>query len=495
MRLRELFGKAGISCPEYAENIEVKNIVTDSRQVTEGSLFICIKGLRRDGHEYIDKALKNGAVVIVAEQVRDACVGGAAAFIMLDNTRKVAALLYNAYYGEPVKKLKIIGVTGTNGKTTVSTLLYEIFRRSGFSAGLIGTVCRLSADGRVLSPQSEGTANMTTPDPDELYRQLAEMAKDGVEYVFMEVSSHSLALDKVEGIEFDSAVFTNLTQDHLDFHGTMNEYYKAKSKLFAKSRMGIINISGEYGKKLALTCPCPHFTYSVTEGDFYALDVKSRGLGGMSYIHKSPYGELAIETPMMGSIAVENTLAAVALARIYGIDGEMIQKAVREIQGAKGRTERLDINTEEFSVMIDYAHTPDALEKLLLTVRELKPEGRITLLFGCGGERDREKRKIMGSIATKLADSVVITSDNSRGEDPQKIINDILKGIDKEKIYSVIPDRREAIKRTVLEAKAGDVIVLAGKGHEKYEINAEGRLPFDETEIVKNALAERQGRK
>ncbi len=493
--MRELFGRAGIPCPEYAENIEVKNIVTDSRQVTEGSLFVCIKGLRRDGHEYIDKALENGAVVIVAEQVRDACVGGAAAFIMLDNTRKVAALLYNAYYGEPVKKLKIIGVTGTNGKTTTSTLLYEIFRRSGISAGLIGTVCRLSADGRVLSPQNEGTANMTTPDPDELYRQLAEMAKDGVEYVFMEVSSHSLALDKVEGIEFDSAVFTNLTQDHLDFHGTMNEYYKAKSRLFAKSRQGLINIGGEYGKKLALTCPCPFFTYSVTEGDFYALDVKSRGFDGMSYIHKSPYGEIEIETPMMGSIAVENTLAAVALARMYGIDGESIRKAVKEIRGAQGRMERLDINTKEFSVIVDYAHTPDALEKLLLAVRELMGDkGRLTLLFGCGGERDREKRKIMGSIATKLSDRVVVTSDNSRGEDPRKIINDILKGIDKEKIYTVIPDRKEAIKNTVLDAKEGDVIVLAGKGHEKYEINADGKIPFDETEIVKNAIAERQRR-
>ena len=497
MRLGELLGRVGIRCPENAENIEVKNIVTDSRQVTEGSLFICIKGLSCDGHEYIDSAIKNGAVVIVAEQVRDACVGGAAAFIMHDNTRKVAALLYNAYYGEPVKKLKIIGITGTNGKTSTATLLYEIFRRAGFSVGLLGTVCRLSADGRALSPQNdEARANMTTPDPDELYRELAEMVKDRVEYVFMEVSSHSLALDKVEGIEFDCAVFTNLTRDHLDFHGTMDEYYKAKSKLFERSRRALINIGGEYGKKLTLDCPCPFFTCSVTEGDFYALDVKSRGFNGSSYIHKGPYGELEIETPMCGSIAVENTLMAVSVARMYGIDENVIRSSVFEIRGARGRMEKVDIGTDRFSVIVDYAHTPDALERLLHSVRELKDkDGKTVLVFGCGGERDRGKRKLMGAIATRLADRVTVTSDNSRGEDPNQIISDILKGIDKEKPYTVIPDRREAIRRAVLDAKQGDVIILAGKGHERYEINAEGKIPFDETKIVKEALEEIQGRK
>ena len=497
MLLCELFGRAGIDCPEYAENIEVKNIVTDSRQVTDGSLFICIKGLLRDGHEYIDSALKNGASVIVAEQVRDVCVGGAAAFIMLDNTRKAAALLYNAFWGEPAKKLKIIGITGTNGKTSTSTLLYEIFKCAGLSAGLIGTVCRLSADGRALSPKNDDPrAYMTTPDPDELYRELAEMVKDRVEYVFMEVSSHSLALDKVEGIEFDCGVFTNLTRDHLDFHGTMNEYYKAKSRLFAKSRRGLINIGGEYGKQLALECPCPFYTCSVNEGDFYALDVKSRGFGGVSYIHKGPDGDIALSTPMCGSIAVENTLMAVALARTYGIDADVIQRAVSEIHGVAGRMERLDVDTDNISVIIDYAHTPDALERLLLSVREISQgKGKISLVFGCGGERDKGKRKMMGAVAARLADTVIVTSDNSRGEAPEEIIGDILKGIDKERPYRVIPDRREAIMTAVSEARDGDVIVLAGKGHEKYEINAEGKRPFDETEIVKIAFAERQRRK
>lgn len=497
MRVGELFGRAGIPCPENAENIEISNIVTDSRRVTKNSLFICIKGLSSDGHEYIDSAVKNGAVVIVAESVRDACVGGAAALIMLDNTRKVAALLYNAFYGEPVKKLKIIGITGTNGKTSTATLLYEIFRSAGYRTGLLGTVCRLSADGVVLLPSGdEKRANMTTPDPDELYRDLAEMVKDGVEYVFMEISSHALSLHKVDGIEFDCALFTNLTRDHLDFHGTMEEYYKAKRKLFEKSRRALINVGGEYGKRLALECPCPFFTCSVTEGDFYALDVKSRGLSGVSYIHKSSSGELPIETPICGSVGVENTLMAVALARMYGIDQDVIQRTVRQVHGAAGRMEKVDIDTDEFSVIIDYAHTPDALERLLLCVRDMREEnGRISLVFGCGGERDRGKRRLMGAIASRLSDRVTVTSDNSRGEDPCQIILDILKGIDKEKAYSVVPDRREAIERAVLEARAKDIIVLAGKGHEKYEINADGKHPFDETEIVQEALAKRREQK
>lgn len=492
MRLYELFGRAGIAFPQYAENIEIRNIVTDSRQVTEGSLFICIKGLKSDGHKYINEALERGAAVIVAEHVRDACVGGAAAIILHENTRKVAALLYNAYYNDPAKKLKIIGITGTNGKTSTSTLLYEIFRSAGIPTGLIGTVCRLSADGSVLSPKNDfDGANMTTPDPQELYRLLSEMVNDGAEYVIMEVSSHALALHKVDGIEFDLAAFTNLTRDHLDFHVTMNEYYKAKGRLFEMSRRGLINVGGEYGKKLSYGCPCPHFTCSVTEGDFYALDVKRRGVNGISYVHKSPYGELNIESPICGDTAVENTLMAVSMARMYGIDGEIIRKAISKTHGARGRMEKVDTDTDKFTVMIDYAHTPDALERLLLSVRELcSDNGRITLLFGCGGERDRGKRKLMGAIASRLADRVIITSDNSRSEDPNSIIKDILKGIDKERPYIVEPDRRAAIKRALTEAREGDIILLAGKGHEKYEITAEGQRPFDETEIVKKALVE-----
>ena len=494
MRLSELFSRAGLECPEEAKNINVKNIVTDSRRAGKDSLFVCVKGLHTDGHDHIDSAIRAGASVIVAEQVRDACVGGAAAYILLDNTRSVAALLYNALYGEPVKKLKIIGVTGTNGKTSVCFMLYEIFRKAGYSVGLLGTVCRMSADGRPLArKRNDPTANMTTPDPDELYRTLAKMAKDGVEYVFMEVSSHALRQGRVDAIDFDGAVFTNLTQDHLDFHGDMNEYYKAKSELFSRSRRGLINIGGDFGKRLALECPCPFFTCSVTEGDFYALDVSYRGLGGVSYILKSPYGDTEIDLPLLGSFAVENSLMAAAVALSYGIPKETVAEALRETKGVSGRMERVDIGTDELSVIIDYAHTPDALERLLQSVRGLKTDrGHLILVFGCGGERDRTKRPAMARIASRYSDMVIVTSDNSRGEDPEQIFSDILKGIDKERPYTVIKDRKAAIESAVLSASAGDVIVLAGKGHEKYEINAEGKHAFDETKIVRAAVKNRR---
>ena len=494
MLLGTLFGRAGITCPKYAENIEIRNIVTDSRQVTEGSLFICIKGLRQDGHEYITQALGKGAAVIVAESVREMCVGGAAAIILQDNTRKVAALLYNAYYDDPTSKLKVIGITGTNGKSSTARLLYDIFTEAKRPTGFIGTVCRLTTDGRDLSPKSaDNREHMTTPDPEKLYKMLSDMQNDGAEYVIMEVSSHALALHKVDGIKFDLALFTNLTRDHLDFHGTMEEYYNAKRRLFTLSRRAIINIDGEYGKRLTSGCPCPFFTCSVTDGDFCALDVKLQGLKGNTYTHTSMYGELQIETPICGDIAIANTLMAISAAETYGIDGETLRRAIAKSRGERGRMERVELDTEELSVFIDYAHTPDALERLLLSARELRSEsGKIILLFGCGGERDVGKRKLMGAIASRLADRVIISSDNSRSEDTGQIIKDILKGIDKEKPYRVEPDRRAAIREAVIEAGKGDIILLAGKGHEKYEINAEGQHPFDETKIVKEAFAERQ---
>ncbi len=492
MRLYELFLRAGLECPEDAKNIKIKNIVTDSRRVKKDSLFLCLRGLHSDGHDHIDSAIRAGASVIVAEQVRDACVGGAAAIILLDNTRNVAAKLYNALYGDPVKKIKIIGVTGTNGKTSVCFMLYEIFRRAGYSVGLIGTVCRISADGRVLSRKNDQTATMTTPDPDELYRTLAEMAKDGVEYVFMEVSSHALAQGRVDAIDFEGALFTNLTRDHLDFHGDMEEYYKAKSKLFYRSRKALINIGGDFGKRLITECPCPFFTCSVTEGDFYALDIKARALAGVAYTLSSSYGDINISSPLLGDFAVENTLMAASFALMQGIDKKTVADALAGMKSIPGRMERLELGTDEFSVIIDYAHTPDALEKLMKSVHRLRAaNGHIILIFGCGGDRDRGKRAAMARIASRYSDMAIVTSDNSRGENPQQIFSDILKGIDKEKPYTVIKDRRAAIESAVMSASFGDIIVLAGKGHEKYEIDAEGMHPFDETKIVRSALRRR----
>ena len=494
MRLLELFGRAGLECPSDAENIEITNIVTDSREVVKGSLFICLKGLSSDGHKYVDDAINAGAAVIVAERVRDVCVGGAAAIILLDNTRRVAALLYNAWYGNPTKKLKIIGVTGTNGKTSVTTLAYEIFTGFGLRAGLIGTVCRLSADGRSLSHEfCKEKGHMTTPDPEELYKALALMADDGVEYVFMEVSSHALALCKTDAIEFDLAVFTNLTQDHLDFHGSMEEYYLAKKKLFSMSRRALIWTDGEYGKRLALECDCPVMTVSAHDGDFCALDVKRLADGGSEYTLKYPEGTSNVRISLVGRFFVENSLTSAAIALLYKIPKDVVIRSLGTSRGVRGRMERVRYTDSDPLVVIDYAHTPDALEKLLLSVRELRDEkGRIILIFGCGGERDRDKRRRMAQIASRLSDEVIVSSDNSRGEDPKQIFSDILKGIDKEKTYAVIEDRQRAIEEAVASAKHDDIIVLAGKGHENYEINANGKMPFDEKKIVTAALNKRR---
>ena len=493
MRLGTLFGRAGLECPTEAEEIEIRNIVTDSRRVESGSLFICLRGMSADGHEYMDEAIKSGASVIVAEQVRDACVGGAAAIILHDNTRSVAALLYNAWYGNPTERLKIVGVTGTNGKTSVSTMLYEVFESLGYKAGLIGTVKCLTVRGKVLRITSKDPlANMTTPDPEQLYCALAQLERDGAEYVFMEVSSHALALSKVDAIRFELALFTNLSRDHLDFHGTMDEYFKAKQKLFMLSRAGLIDTDSEYGKKLTLGCPCPFSTASEASGDFCAKNVMYHGAAGSDYILKYPDGEIGISISLVGEFSVTNSMLCASAAIACGLPPKGVASALSQVKGAEGRMERVRIPTDDFSVIIDYAHTPDALEKLLKSVRRIRaPYGHTILVFGCGGERDRSKRKEMGQIASRLADFVIITSDNCRGEDPERIFSDILLGVDKEKPYSLIREREAAIESAVLSARYGDIIVLAGKGHERYEINKGVRRPFDERKIVKSACNKR----
>ena len=493
MKVSELFGRAGLRYPPETGEIEIEQIVTDSRRVTPGSLFLCIEGLRTDGHRYIDDAIQAGAAVIAAEHVRDACVGGAAAYIMLQNTRKASALLYNALYGNPSEKIKIIGVTGTNGKTSVCTLLAELFEAAGYRCGILGTVFCRSADGVVLSPQnSDSLANMTTPDPENLYPMLAKMAEDGVEYVFMEVTSHALALCKTDAIRFDMGVFTNLTQDHLDFHGDMESYFQAKQKLFSMCRRAVIHADDPYGARLLQTISCPAVTCSAGEGDYCALEVRARGANGSSYRMKTPAGSVSLQVSIPGSFSVTNSLLAGAVALEYGISPTVLQSVFANTNGVCGRMERVSSGQSGPTVLIDYAHTPDALEKLLKSVHGFRRAGeRILLVFGCGGDRDRGKRKEMAHIASRLADTVIITADNSRTEDPEQIFSDILKGMDKEKAYAVIPNRKEAIERAVTEARPGDLVILAGKGHERYEIDAEGRHPFDERRIVKDALKKR----
>ncbi len=477
-----LFERAGLECPEECKDVEITDIVTRSDKVTEGSMFICIRGNNTDGHDYIGEAVNNGAVVIVAEQVRDECVGGAA-IIKVDNTRHVAALLYNIQCDEPTKKLLAVGVTGTNGKTSVCALLESIFLSEGVACGVIGTTgCRVCGE-----PLDGEYASLTTPDVHELYSILAKMARLGVTHVFIEVSSHALSLSRVDAIEFEYGIFTNLSRDHLDFHGDMEKYFLAKARLASLCKTLVVNTDDEYGARLAQMCPRA-LTCSTREGDFVARDASCDAMGS-EYALVYSGGELEARVSALGDFTVMNSLMAAAVALDMGISADAVGRGLLRFFGACGRMERA-VSAQPYEVIVDYAHTPDALERLLVSSRVLRSgNGRTILVFGCGGDRDKGKRKQMAHIASRYSDEVIVTSDNSRSESAEAIIADILKGIDKEKPYTVIPSRARAIEYAVNIARAGDVVLLAGKGHEKYEIDADGKHAFDEKEIVRVAVA------
>lgn len=503
MKLGELCQIAGIDCPRPLFSTEISGVTSDSRQVKEGSLFVCIKGLHYDGHSFIRRALCAGAAAIVAEEdaqglAEDDAKDVSARIITVPKTRQSLACLLDAWYGSPSKKMKYIAVTGTNGKTSVSCVLKKIFESALYRCGLIGTVSCMSGDRRLVAPNRDALANMTTPDPEQLYEMLGRMACDGVEYVLIEATSHALALDKLAPLKFEAGIFTNLTPEHLDFHGTMEAYLEAKCKLFSACRVAIINRDSEYYNEIAAHCHGKVVTCSVTghSADYRAKGIEDDGVLGIGYTLCTARAVMRIKSQLPGRFSVMNTLEAAACAAELGVRPAVIAGAIASVSGIDGRLERVKLGYDaDFSVFIDYAHTPDALENLLTAVRGFCHRGqRITVLFGCGGDRDHTKRPVMGEIATRLADTAIITSDNSRSEEPMDIIADILSGIGKRKNYRVIPDRREAIMRTVCGASAGDIIILAGKGHEAYEINREGRMPFCERRIVAEAMERRRSK-
>lgn len=495
MTLFSLLSDSGIECPDGLLNIEISKIVTDSKDVSDGCLFICIRGTRFDSHSLIREVVRRGAAAVVVDA--DASGFSDLPIIRVENTRSAIAKLYAAFYKNPQRRLKFIGVTGTNGKTTTSKILYEILKFSGVRVGLIGTVGCVSASGRLDIRSGNKLANMTTPDPCELYKILSVMAEDNVEYVIMEVTSHALALRKVEPIEFEFALFTNLSQDHLDFHGDMESYFEAKKALFSKCKRAVINCDNAYGRRLAeeidhpLTC-----TREGRCASYSATEIRYNGYSGLEYKLNSRGLRLRVRTQIPGSFTVMNSLMAIACASELGIPAVVIKRAMMSISGTDGRLERVDLGrSADLAVFIDYAHTPDALENLIRSARGFtKKNNRLVVLFGCGGERDRDKRRIMGHIASSLADMTIITSDNPRGEDPDGIICDIMRGVNKECRHAVIPDRREAIRFAVMNALSGDIILLAGKGHESYEIVGNEKRTFSEKQIVIDAFAERMKR-
>ena len=466
----------------------VRGLALDSRKVEEGFLFFALPGEKEDGGEFIAEAKARGAACAVCEHPPETEIP----YILVPDAHKALALCAAVWYGTPAGKLTVVGVTGTNGKTTTTCLIKQLLERTkGAKVGLIGTNQNLIGECAV-------PAERTTPDALTLQRLLAQMVDAGCTYAVMEVSSHALMQKRVEGIRFRVGVFTNLTQDHLDYHGTMEAYCEAKARLFDQCDIACVNGDDAWTERLLARFTGERITFGQgMTNDLVGWRARyENDCVRFTACTDLDHEETRIGIP--GGFSLYNALAALCAVQALGVPLSDAAKALTECVGVKGRCEVVPLSAP-FTVIIDYAHTPDALERLLLTFHGLcrepggsrKRPGRIILLFGCGGDRDRSKRRLMARIASRLADAVVITSDNSRNEDPAAIIRDILAGIDRESEYAVIPDRAEAIRHTIRTARAGDVILLCGKGHETYEIDRTGRHPFDERAVVREALRSR----
>lgn len=462
-------------------NLDIANIEYDSRKVIEGTLFVCVKGFTVDGHKFIDSAIEKGAKAFLVEE--DIDMQGYT-FIRVENTRKSMAKVADNFCNHPSEKLGVIGVTGTNGKTSITTFLSEILKLNSNKVGLIGTI-------KIFDGEKEVSSNSTTPESVDLQKTFNNMLDNGCDYCAMEVSSHSLALNRVDETKFKLGLFTNLTPDHLDFHRDLDDYRDAKERLFYKTTLAnIINIDDEGGKKIYeniknLDTPC--YTYGIdTKSDFMAKDIKIDA-AGVSYRLITPTYEEVIFVPVPGRFTVYNTLAVIAACYMLDIPRGVFQEALRTTGGVAGRFEVVP-NNKGINVIVDYAHTPDALENVLKTAKEFA-KGNIITVFGCGGDRDKSKRPLMGKIGQEFSDICFVTSDNPRTEDPKLIIEDILKGLDqKNKNYRVVVDRKEAIEEAIKFAKKDDIVIIAGKGHENYQIIGKTKYHFDDKEIAKECL-------
>lgn len=473
MKLSELFEGKEVS----SENdINIASITDDSRKIIPDTLFFCIKGEKFDGHSVAKDVLEKGAAAVVCE--RDLGLGEKQ--ILVEDTRDAYGYACAAWFSHPEKKIKLIGVTGTNGKTTTTKVIKHIIELCGHKTGLMGTIQNEIGD-RVVE-----TAN-TTPFVYDFMQILDMMVKEGCEYAVMEVSSFGLVQKRIGPSHFDVAIFTNLTQDHLDYHKTMENYYQAKKLLFKKCDTAVCNADDEYGVRLYKEIDCKKYTYSIKKkADFHADAIKLRA-DGTSFWFCANEKSYMVNMQMLGSFNVSNVTSAIAACLILGFSIEKILAAVADCQGVKGRCETIPTG-RNFSVVCDYAHTPDAIENILKSVKEYT-EGRLICLFGCGGNRDKTKRPKMMKAAEKYADLVIVTSDNPRDEEPLDIIKDILAGADSSTEYIVVADRKEAIFKSLEIAKKGDVIVLAGKGHEDYQILKNNvHIHMDEREIVKEGL-------
>lgn len=502
MRLGELI--EGLEVKSFDGNLQtdILDITDDSRNVAQGSLFVAVKGIQMDGHNFVERACAKGAAGVLVQSpyrwpaagaVESGQTGLRPVLVQVADTRKALGRVAAKFFGYPSQHLRMIGVTGTNGKTTVTYLSKAVLEAATQHVGVIGTI-GYSVGGEWLS------ASHTTPTPIVLQSLLAKMVKQGLDAAVLEVSSHALALDRVDGCEFDIVIFTNLTQDHLDFHENMDAYFQAKCRLFTDyvtplggkpHKRAIVNIDDPWGGRMAQACTIPVWTYGIQEAaDLRARDI-SLSMEGTCFTVDTPQASLAITSPLVGEHNVYNILAAIGVGLAAELPFELIQKGIQAAKAVPGRFERI-VEGQEFLVVVDYAHTDDALARLLAAAHALRPS-RIITVFGCGGDRDRGKRPKMGAVAAEQSDVVFVTSDNPRSEEPMSILHDIEEGIrpipqGRRARYEMIPDRREAIGAAIQEAKKGDMVVIAGKGHEDYQIIGSERHHFDDREVAREAL-------
>src|SRR5690348_1738519 len=487
-KLSELLRGAGATLPSSADHIEIQQVTCDSRKVQKGALFFALHGAKADGNAFIEDAVKRGAAVIASEEPPPEKLSAGVAWVQVRDARKALATSAANFFEHPANALQLVAVTGTNGKTTTTSLVDAIIKASGAKTGLFGTIA-------YHTPLGDYPAPNTTPESVDLQGFFAEIREAGGKYAVLEASSHALSMDRLWGCHFQAAVFTNLTREHMDYHKTFEDYFAAKRKLFEGTGEGapevaVLNIDDGYGKQLAGLAKNT-VTYGLESGADITTKKFNLSFEGLHFTAQTPAGKLEVTSPLVGRINVYNLLAAIGAAQALGFSNEIIEKGIRNLESVSGRFQRV-VQGQPFLLIVDYAHTDDALENLIRTARELKTRGRIIALFGCGGLKDRTKRPVMGEVAGRLSDLTILSSDNPRTEDPLKIISDIVVGLQKTSgKYLIEPDREKAIGMAMDEARAGDIVLLAGKGHENYQILADRTLEFDDRDMARAALRER----
>jgi UDP-N-acetylmuramoyl-L-alanyl-D-glutamate--2,6-diaminopimelate ligase len=472
----------------FPPSAEIRQIVCDSRKVKSDAIFFALRGAKENGQAFIADAIQRGAIAVVSDEPVTTVVPSGVTAIQVRQARKALAIASANFYDHPANALQLVAVTGTNGKTTTTSVIDAIIKASKSKTGLFGTIAYETPAGKYPAPN-------TTPESVDLQGFLAEIRDAGGKFAVLEASSHSLTRDRLWGLHFAAAVFTNLTREHMDYHKTFEDYFAAKKMLFTGTGAGapdtaIINVDDDYGKKL-LGLTKKTVTYGLESGADITTKKFQLTFNGLAFAAQTPNGKIQITSRLVGRINVYNIFAAIGAAQALGLSNEIIETGIRNLESVSGRFQRID-QGQPYLVIVDYAHTDDALESLIRTARELNPKGRIITLFGCGGSKDRTKRPVMGEVTGRLSDLTILSSDNPRQEDPLKIISDIIVGVQKTNgKYVIEPDREKAIGLAMDEARAGDIVLLAGKGHENYQILADRTLEFDDREMARRTLIQR----